>query len=160
MKIIVLGCLITQMKQLDALVTTQKTPTLKTVPLLKKSGKTTKKRSFLKKMFFLGGFSWFFQQLYIAKSWGFLRCNQCIQTLHFSYQTPLCDDFLFLGYNGFLQFFRPPVPGVKRKILFFFKIVSIFLWHNAYKTIQKRTSVEIVPPYLCVFQRGYFFLLF
>ena len=41
-KIIVCGCLIAQMKRLDALVTMQKTPTLKTVPLLRKSGKTTK----------------------------------------------------------------------------------------------------------------------
>ena len=147
MKIIVWGCLIAQMKRLDALVTTQKTPTLKTVPLLKKSGKTTKKRSFLKKMFY-GGFSWFFQQLYIAKSWGFLRCNQCIQTLHLSYQTPPYNDFHFSGYNGFLQFFRPPVPGVQHKILFIFRILSVFLWHKAYTTIQKRTNVEIVPPLL------------
>ena len=58
----------------------------------------------------------------------------------------LGNDFHFLGYNGFLQFFRPLVPGVKRQILFFFKIFSVFLWHKAYKTIQKRTSVGIVPP--------------
>ena len=104
---------------------------------------------FEKIVFFLD-FSWFFQQQYIAKSWGFLCCNQCIQTLHLSYQTPPYDDFHFSGYNGFLQFFRPPVPGVKRKILFIFKIFSVFLWHKAYKTVQKRTSVEIVPPLILV----------
>ena len=121
------------------------TPTLKPVPLLKISGKTTKTVIF-EKIVFLGGFLDFFQQRYIAKSWGFLRCNQCIPTLHLSYQTPPYNDFHFSGSNGFLQFFRRPVPGVKRKILFFFKIFSVFLWHKAYKTIQKRTSVKIVPP--------------
>ena len=37
MKIIICGCLIAQMKRMDALVATQKTPTLKTLLLLKKS---------------------------------------------------------------------------------------------------------------------------
>ena len=46
----------------------------------------------------------------------FLRCNQCIHTLHLNYQTPPYDGFIFLGYNQFLQFLRPLVPGVKRKI--------------------------------------------
>ena len=40
MKIIVWGCLIAQMKRLDALITTQKTSTLCNVPLLKKSRKS------------------------------------------------------------------------------------------------------------------------
>ena len=46
----------------------------------------------------------------------FLRnCNQCIKTLHLSYQTSPYNDFHFLAYNGFLHFFRPLVAGVKRK---------------------------------------------
>ena len=145
MKIIVGGCLIAQMKRFDALITTQKTPALCKVTFWKKSRKNPKHYN-LKKIPFLGGFSWCFQQQYSFKSWGFLHCNQCIQTLHLSNQTPTYDDFHFLGYNGFLQFFRPLVPGVKHKISFFFKIFSVFLWHKAFKTIQGRTSVGIVPP--------------
>ena len=62
-----------------------------------------------------GGFSLFFHQRYCFKSWGFLRL-----------QTPTYDNFHFLGYNGFLQFFRPLVLGVKRKILFFSSIFSSY----------------------------------
>ena len=60
MKIIVLGYLVAQMKRLDALDTMQKTPTLKTVPLLKKSGKIHQKKSFKKKLYFMGLFLDFF----------------------------------------------------------------------------------------------------
>ena len=56
MKIIVWGCLIAQMKRLDALITTQKTLTLCNVPLLKKSRKTPKKYNF----FTNDRFWWFF----------------------------------------------------------------------------------------------------
>ena len=111
-----------------------------------KNQEKTPKTIIFEKIVIFWGFSWFFQQRYIEKSWGFLRCNQCIQTLHLSYQTPPYDDFHFSGYNGFLQFFRPPLPGVKHNFFFFVKIFSVFLWHKAYKTIQKRTSVWIVPP--------------
>ena len=65
------------------------------------------------KMVILGGFSWFFPEWDFAESWGFLRCNQCIKTLHLSYQTPPYNDFHFSAYNGFLEIFRPLVGGVK-----------------------------------------------
>ena len=56
MKIIIRGCLVAQMKRLDALITTQKTSTLCNVPLLKKSRKTPKKYNFFKNY----RFWWFF----------------------------------------------------------------------------------------------------
>ena len=56
MKIIICGCLIDEMKRPDALVTTQKTPTLKTVPLLKKSEKPPK-TVILEKNAIFSGFS-------------------------------------------------------------------------------------------------------
>ena len=151
-KIIVWGCLIAQMKRLDALITMQKTLTLCNVPLLKKSRKTPKNYIFFKN----DRFWWFFlifQQRYIFRSWGFLRFNQCIKTLHLSYQTPPYNDFHFSGYNGFLPFFRPPVPGVRRKNYFFFKIISVFLLHKAYKTTQSIIlylilSKKVPPPTL------------
>ena len=31
---------------------------------------------------------------------GFLRCNQCIKTLHLSYQTAQSDDFKFFTWYG------------------------------------------------------------
>ena len=37
----------------------------------------------------------FFQERSIEMSSGFLRCNQCIKTLHLSYQMALSDDFKF-----------------------------------------------------------------
>ena len=64
---------------------------------------------------------------------GFLDCNQCIKTLHLSYQTHPYDNFHFLGYNGFLQSFRPLVQGVKHEFFSSRKIVSVILWHKAYK---------------------------
>ena len=114
MKIIVWGCLIAQMKRFDALITTQKTPALWEVPFRKKSRKTAQNDHF-SKMTIFGSFSWFFKKWDLAESWGFLRCNWCIKTLHLSYQTSPYNDFNFLGYNGFLQFFRPLVAGVKHK---------------------------------------------
>ena len=87
------------------------------------------------KMVIFGSFSWFFPAWDFAEIWGFLRCNQCIKTLHLSYQTPPYNDFNFLGYSGFLQFFRPLVAGVKHQIFISIKIFSVFLWHKAYKII-------------------------
>ena len=99
MIIIVWGCLIAQTKRIDALVTTQKPPTLLNVPLLRKSGNTIKNRNFWNNGNFLD-FSRLFQQWYIAKSLCFLRCFQCIQTLHLSYQTPFYNDLnLTIFYN-------------------------------------------------------------
>ena len=104
-----------------------------------------KPQLFFLKWYFFAFFSWFFPQRSIDKSWGFLRCNQYIQTLHLSYQPTPYDGFHFVCYNGILQFFRPLVPGVKCNF-FFFKMFSVFLWHKAYKTTQSRTSVGIVSP--------------
>ena len=59
--------------------------------------------------------SWLFQQRYIAKSWGFFHCNQCILTLYLSYQTTPYNDFNFLGFNGFFFFFfQTPRTGGKK----------------------------------------------
>ena len=65
------------------------------------------------KLPFFGSFSCCFFKWDLAESWGFLRCNQCIKTLHLSYQTPPYDDFHFSTYNGFLEIFRPLVGGSK-----------------------------------------------
>ena len=76
-------------------------------------------------MVILGDFSWFFPKWNFAERWGFLRCNQCIKTLHLSYRTPQYADFHFLPYNGFfLKFFRPLVTGGKHKNFIFRKILS------------------------------------
>ena len=72
-------------------------------------------------------------------------CNQCNKTLDLSYQTSPYNDFHFLAYNGFLQFFRPLVAGVKRKNFIIKKIFSVFLWHKAYKNTRAE-QVWIVPP--------------
>ena len=69
------------------------------------------KMTIFPKITIFGDFSWFFQQRYIGKSWGFLRCNQCVLALHLSYQTPQSDEFHFLASNAFLQIFRPLVRG-------------------------------------------------
>ena len=42
----------------------------------------------------------------------FLRCNQCIHTLHLSYETPPYDDFHFWVIIGFKKF-QTPNAGVK-----------------------------------------------
>ena len=102
----------------------------------KNQEKLQKKWSFLKnglfwKMVIFDSFSWFFPEWNFAEIRGFLRCSQCIKTLHLSYQTPPYDDFQFLGYNGFLQFFTPLVAVVKHQILI--SIFLAFLWHKAYK---------------------------
>ena len=55
--------------------------------------------------------SWFFLKQDFVESWDFLRCNQCIKTLHLSYQMTLLDDFHFSPYNGGVCFFRPLVRG-------------------------------------------------
>ena len=44
-------------------------------------------------MIIFGGYSCFFQKSYIFKSWGFLRCIQCIRTLLLSYQKQFFDNF-------------------------------------------------------------------
>ena len=41
---------------------------------------------------FFDGQVLFFQKWSSEMSSGFLRCNQCIKTLHLSYQTALSDD--------------------------------------------------------------------
>ena len=75
-KTIVWGCLIAQMKRLDALITMHKTWTPCNVPLLKKSRKIPKNYIFFKTIV-IGSFSWFFQQRYSFKSWIFF----CVVTI-------------------------------------------------------------------------------
>ena len=70
---------------------------------------------------YLGFFSWFFQQRYNTKSWGFLRCDQCVLALNLSYQTPPYDDLHFSVYNGCLRIFGPLVEGVKNKFSKYFQ---------------------------------------
>ena len=131
------------MKRFDALITTQKTSALYKVPFLKKSRKTVKKGHFWKNGIFCGC-SWFFRKWDFAESLGFLRCNQCIKTVHLSYQTAIYDDFHFSLYNGGVLFFRPLVGGVKIQFWIFFFIIS-FLIH---KTTPKNTWGSSVSPML------------
>ena len=86
-----------------------------------------------KKLPFFGFFSWFFKKWHLAGRWGSLRCNQCIKTLHLSYQTSAYNDFHFLAYNGFLQFFRPLVARVKRN---FFILKKYFQFSNGIRHIK------------------------
>ena len=87
------------------------------------------------KMVIFGDFSWFFSKRDFAERWGFLRCNQCIKTLHLSYQTPPYDDLNFSAYNGLLQFFRPLVGEVKNQFKNISKLFSVLLWQKASKTM-------------------------
>jgi hypothetical protein len=89
------------------------------------------------------GFSWFFQKWDFAESWGFLRCDQCIKTLHLSYQTARKHDFHFLPYNGVVRFFRPLVRGVKIQFWNFKKIFSSF----SYKTTPKTPGHQVYPQF-------------
>ena len=104
-----------------------KNPSALRSPILEKIKKNRPKWPFFKNDHFFCAFSWFLKKWDLAESWGFLRCNQCIKTLHLSYQTPPYDDFNFLAYNGFLQFCRPLVAGVKRKNFILKKNIFSFL---------------------------------
>ena len=77
----------------------------------------------------------FFQNGTLQRAGVFLRCNQCIKTLHLSYQTPPFDHFYFSAYNGFLQFFRPLVGGVKNYFFKFSKLIPVLIWQKASKTM-------------------------
>ena len=61
--------------------------------ILEKIWKNVKKGSIFLDLFY--GQVSFFQERSIQMSSGFLRGNQCIKTLHLSYQTALSDDFQF-----------------------------------------------------------------
>ena len=80
-------------------------------PISLKIMKNHQKNVFFFKSVILDDFFGLFTKWDFAECWGFLRCNQCIKTLHLSYQTPQSNDFHFLAYNGFLQIFRPLVRG-------------------------------------------------
>ena len=84
-----------------------------------------------------------------CKELRFLRCNQCIQTLHLSYQKhPNTMILIFWVIIGFYNFSDPSYWG-QNVIFFSLTIFSVFLWNKAYKTNQSRKSVGIVsPPYL------------
>ena len=102
------------------------------------------KNTIFSKMPIFYGFSWFFQKWDFVESWGFLRCNQCIKTLHLSYQMTLSDDFHFSPYNGGVRFFRPLVGGVKIQFWNFWKKTSILI----HKTTPKNTWGSSVSPML------------
>ena len=123
------------MKLFDTLITTQETSALYKVPFLKKSRKNVKKGHFWKKCIFYVFFS-FFQKWDFAERWGFLRCNQCIKTLHWRHMTegtwnhpgqkkfglvpPLIKDFCStLSLAGFLEL-------IKLANLFF--LSKFFFW--------------------------------
>ena len=104
----------------DALITTQKkNPALYKVPFREKSRKIARNDHFSKITIFCG-FAWFFREMKgmrPRRELGFFLCfNQCIKALHLSYKTLPYKDFHFLAYNGFLEFFRPLVAAVQRKI--------------------------------------------
>ena len=79
-----------------------KNPSALQSPVLKKKSRKIAPNDYFSKIRIFCTFSWFFKKWELAESWGFLRCNQFIKTLHLSYQTPPYDDFHFLTYNGFL----------------------------------------------------------
>ena len=134
-KIIVWGCLTAQMKSFHVLITTQKkTRALCEVPFLKTQQKKRKKIVIFEKWSFWAIFL-AFSKMGLCRALGFLRCDQCIKTLNFSYQTPPYDDFHFLAYNGLLRFFRPLEGGLKNKFSKFSKLFSALLWQKATKTI-------------------------
>ena len=81
--------------------------------------KNRQKIPFFSKMPNFYGFSWSFQKWDFVESWGFLRCNQCIKTLHLSYQMTLSDDFHFSPYNGGVRFFRPLVDSLIQFRIYF-----------------------------------------
>ena len=58
------------------------------------------------KWLFLKVFFWFCGQPYFIKSWGFLRCVQCIRTLLLSYQKQLFDIFSDFHPKGGPLWFR------------------------------------------------------
>ena len=141
MKIIILGCLIAQMKRFDALITNAINPSALRSPVLEKIRKNGLIWPFFKNDLFCA-FSWFFKKWDLAESWGFLRCNQCIKTLHLSYQTHPYNDFHFWTYNGFLEIFRPPVGGVKNLFWKFLKWFLFLVGQKASKTTSPGQSLE------------------
>jgi hypothetical protein len=91
-------------------------------------------------------FSWFFQQRYNTKSWGFLRCDQCVLALNLSYQTPPYDDLHFSVYNGCLRIFGPLVEGVKNKFSKYFQF-SYDKRHIKPTAPEKARTRPPRPPY-------------
>ena len=144
MKIIVGGCLIAQMKRFDALISTQNKPSGLGGPISLKIKKRRQKMVIFEKWSFWAIFLDFFPKWDFKESWGFLRCNQCIEPLHLSYQTPPLDDFHFLAYNWFLEIFRPLVGGVKNKFSKIFKIIFLFYYGKRH---LKPWAPETYPLY-------------
>ena len=143
------------MKHFDALITTQKKTSSLQSPILEKIKKKLPKMTFFQnkfqkknfkiflfsKMTIFGNFFLIFKDMGPRRELGgFLRCNQCIKTLNFSYQTPPYDNFHFLGWNGFLQFVRPLVAGVKHKKKSKKNILSFLL---AYK-ITRAGNISLI----------------
>ena len=133
-----------------------KNPTSLQGPISKKNQEKPQKIVIFEKWLFLTIFLDFLQNGTLQRAGIFLRCIQCIKTLHLIYQTPPYDDFYFLGKKGFLQFFRPPVAGVEHKIFISRKIFSVFLWHKAYKITRgkpildfKRSVTKRSPLHMC-----------
>ena len=53
----------------------------------------------------------FFPKWDFAERWGFLHYNQCIKTLHLSYQTPPYNDFPFSAKIFLKTIFQTPGRG-------------------------------------------------
>ena len=51
--------------------------------------------------------TWSLKKWDLTESWGFLRCNQCIKTIHLSYQISPYNDFIFWLLMGFAIFQTP-----------------------------------------------------
>ena len=98
------------MKRQGTLIATKKLNSVQCT-VAEKIKKNFQKWIFFSKNYHIGVFSWFFQQRYIGKSWGFLRCNQCVLALHLSYQTPQSDD---LNLLALLEFFVICLTGMHR----------------------------------------------
>ena len=56
-----------------------------------------KKGQFVGDLFVL---SLLFSKIVLQNEFCFLHCNQCIKTLHLSYQTALSEDFQFHSFKG------------------------------------------------------------
>ena len=118
----------------------------------------TQKITIFSKMTIFMGISWFFQQRYIAKSWGFLLCNQCFLALHLSYQTPHQMILIFWLIIIFLKFVDP-LKGIQNSFWKFWKLFLVFFYDKMNLKAAAPEFVWNIPPYNCLLSTFYCWLL-